>query len=88
MRTQSIDTHPDAEKVLISLFRKASTSKKFSLVRTLTQTTIQLSKRAIARANKELNEEQINLIFISLHYGNDLAERVKKYLERKHHEIS
>jgi len=86
MRTQSIDTHPDAEKVLVSLFRKASTSKKFSLVRSLTQTTIQLSKRAIARANKNLNEEQINLIFISLHYGNDLAERVKKYLGRIPHE--
>ena len=84
MRTQSIDTHPDAEKVLISLFRKASISEKFSRVRSLTQTTIQLSRRAIARANKEFNEEQINLKFISLHYGNDLAERVKKYLERMH----
>ncbi len=86
MRTQSIDTHPDAEKVLISLLRKASIREKFSLVRSLTQTTIQLSKRAIARANKNLNEEQINLIFISLHYGNDLAERVKKHLEKIHHE--
>ena len=85
MRTQSIDTHPDTEKVLISLFRKSSISEKFSLVRSLTQTTIRLSKRAIARANKELNEEQINLIFVSLHYGKDLAENVKKYLERMHH---
>ena len=84
MRTQSIDTHPDAEKVLISLLRKASISKKLSQVRSLSMTTIQLSKRAIARSNENLNEEQVNLLFVKYHYGKDLADRVKKYIKNKY----
>lgn len=88
MRTQSIDTHSDAEKVLIALLRKASISKKLSQIRSLSQTTIQLSRRAISRANKNLNEEQVNLLFINYHYGKDLEKRVKKYIEKLHHEKS
>jgi hypothetical protein len=88
MITQSIDTHPDAEKVLISLLRKASPSKKLSQVRSLSQTMIQLSKRALARANKSLDEQEVNLLFVSHHYGKDLADRLRKYLEKTDHEKS
>jgi hypothetical protein len=88
MITQSIDTHPDAEKVLISLLRKASPSKKLSQVRSLSQTMIQLSKRALARANKSLDEQEVNLLFVSHHYGKDLADRLRKYLEKADHEKS
>jgi hypothetical protein len=42
-----------------------------------------LSKRAIARANKDLSEEQVNLLFIEYHYGKDLAGRVEKYIKSK-----
>lgn len=86
METISADTHPKAEKVLISLLRQKSKARKFSQVRSLSQLTIQLSKRAIARANKNLGEKEIDLIFIKYHYGNDLAEQVKKYLDQKDHE--
>ena len=86
MRTQSIDTHSDAEKILIPLLKKESISKKLSQIRSLSQMTIQLSRRAISRANENLNEEQVNLLFINYHYGNDLEKRVKKYIEKLHHE--
>ena len=74
MKTQSSDTHPDAEKVLISLMRKASPARKFSLVCSLSQTVMQLSRRAIARANPNMDERVIDILFVSLHYGEDLAE--------------
>lgn len=83
MITQSIDTHPKAEKVLISLIRKASPTKKLSQVRSLSQITIQLSKRAIVRANKNIDEQEVNLIFVAHHYGNNLADRLRKYLEKR-----
>jgi len=86
MKTQSIDTNPDTEKALISLIRKQSLSEKLSQILSLSQLTIQLSKRAIARANKDLDVNQIKLLFINYHYGKDLADRVKKYLENAHHE--
>jgi hypothetical protein len=86
MKTQSIDTYPETEKVLISLIRKESISKKLSQILSLSQTTIQLSKRAITRANKNLNVDQINLLFINYHYGKDIAEQVKKYIDKGHNE--
>ena len=86
MKTQSIDTNPETERVLISLLREVSLSKKLSQILSLSQTTIQLSKRAIARANKNLDIDQIKLLFIDYHYGKDLAEQVKKYIDKGHNE--
>ena len=86
MKTQSIDTNPKIERLIISLSKKKSTAKKFSQIRSITQTTMQLSKRAISRVNKNFDEYQINLLFINLHYGKDLAERVKKYLDKFYYE--
>jgi len=83
MMTQSIDTHPKAEKVLISLIRKASPARKLSQVRSLSRVMIQLSKRAIARANKNVDEQEVDLIFVAHHYGSSLAERLRQYLEEK-----
>jgi hypothetical protein len=83
MRTQSIDTHPKIEKVLISLIQNKSIANKINQIVSLSQTTIELSKRAILRNNNELNENQINLLFINYHYGKDIAKRVEKYLNQK-----
>ena len=82
MRTQSLDTDLSIEKVLISLLRKANMAKKFSQVCSLSQTAMQLSKRAISRANKNLSEEQINILFVAYHYGEDLAHGLKDYLDK------
>ena len=88
MRTQSNDTNPKAEKVLISLLRDASTAKKFSRIRSFSQITLQLSRRAIGRANKDLTEKQIDLLFVSYNYGKELADNLEKYLDSVAHENS
>ena len=84
MNKTTVDTHIKAENVLISLLREKSPAKKFSLVRSLTQSTIQLSKRAIQRAHKGVDENQVNLIFIELHYGRELATKFQKYISKKY----
>lgn len=83
MRTQSRDTDLKTEEILISLIRKANASVKFAQVRSLSQTTFNLSRRAIRRKNPDLNEQQINILFIRYQYGQDLANRFAKYLSRK-----
>ncbi len=83
MKAQSTDTHINAENVLISLLREKSPAQKFSIVRSLSQATIQLSKRAIQRANKGIDDDQVNLIFIDLHYGRELAQKFQKHLNQK-----
>lgn len=86
MKPQSKDTSPEAEKFLIELLRQKTPSEKFRQILSLSQTVIQLSKRAIARRHPHLNKQQITLLFIKYHYGEDLAERVKKYLDKISHE--
>ena len=83
MITQSADTNPKVEKFQISLIRQASIAKRIARMRSLSQTVIQLSRRAIMRANPGLSERELNLIFVSYHYGTELADRLRKYLDRK-----
>lgn len=35
------------------------------------------------RANPELDEAQLNLLLVALHYDTDLADRLKKYLDQR-----
>jgi hypothetical protein len=73
MKTQSVDTHPAAEAVQIDLLRKAGVARRFALTASLTQTTIELSRRALRLRYPNANEEEIALMFVSLNYGDDLA---------------
>lgn len=82
MKTQSQDTKSQIEQIQISLIKKQSLSRKFAQVCSLSQTTLHLSKRAISRVNSKLDEQKINLLFISYQYGKDLADRVEKYINR------
>jgi len=83
MITQSADTHPEAEEYQISLLRKASIAKRISITRSLSQTAMKLSRRAVLRANPQLSEQELNLAFVAHHYGSDLADFLRKYVERK-----
>lgn len=81
MVTQSPDTSIYMEAALIRLVRQASPAEKMSQVRSLSQTVMQLSKRAIARSNQRLSEQEVNLKFVALHYGKELADRLQDYLD-------
>ena len=83
MKTQSRDTSPEAERVQFELLRKASPAQRMSLVRSLTCTTVQLSRRALRRAHPEMDEEEVALTWIALHYSPDLADRVRADLARR-----
>ena len=77
------DTHPLAEQAHINLFRQADIAKRFALLRSLSQTVIELSRIAIQKANPDLTETEVGLKFVEYHYGKDLAVRVGDYLSRK-----
>ena len=83
MITQSTDTHPAAERMQISLIRKASIAKRTSRTRSLSQSVIQLSRKAIRRANPDLDDKELIFTFISYHYGSELAGRLRNYMDKK-----
>ncbi|MBT4286788.1 MAG: hypothetical protein HOD92_05570 [Deltaproteobacteria bacterium] len=81
MIRQSLDTSLEAEEAQLALIREASIAKRIALVRSLSQTMIQLARRAIKRMNPELNDQEINLIFIENHYGQKLAKDLQEFLK-------
>ena len=82
MITQSIDTNPEVERILISLIRTLSMEEKLNRTLNFSSSIINLSKRAIARANPELSEEERNLLFVEYHYGVELANKLRSFQEQ------
>ena len=83
MRLQSFDTHPEAERFQISLIRGTDIACRIAHARSLSQTVIQLSRRAISRAKPGLSKAELDLLFVEYHYGSDQAARLRKYLKQK-----
>ena len=82
MITQSTDTNPEVERVLISLLRKLNPTQKLEQVQSFSSSILKLSKRAISRANPDLSEQEKNILFVKYHYGVELAERLRSFLNQ------
>ncbi|MCK5508573.1 MAG: hypothetical protein KAI50_08635, partial [Desulfobacterales bacterium] len=72
-----------AERVQISLIQKAGIARRIGIARSLSQTAIRLSLRAISRANPQLSEQELNLVIVAHNYGSEIADRLGNYLKRK-----
>jgi len=83
MISQSPDTAAQAERVLIALIRESSVCRRVSAVRSLSQTVMYLSRRAIQRTNPSLSEREADLAFVANHYGENLAERLRLHMEHQ-----
>ena len=83
MRTQSEDTHPAAEAVQVQILRAASRAERSALSQSLSQSTIEMSRRARRRLYPELPEVEIRLSWVANHYGEDLARRLRTDLTRR-----
>ncbi len=84
--TQSPDTSPEAEAVLVAALRRATVAERISRTRSLTTTAAFLSRRAIRRANPGLSRRELDLKFVAYHYGQPLADRLREYLETRSRE--
>lgn len=83
MKPQSIDTDPKAEAVQIQLIRQATVAQRIARMRALTSSLMRLSKRAIRRANPKASQEELDVLFVKYHYGEELAARFQTYLQRR-----
>ncbi len=84
MRTQSVDTHPDAERVMIELIRSSPLSKRFRVVQSLTQSAFWANMHAWQERHREASEQEaaVHVLFFCSH-GPGLAQRVQAALERR-----
>lgn len=79
----SPDTTPEAARVQVELLRRATPAQRFRLVCSLSQTAMELARRALRRRMPGASETEVNLAFVALWYGKDLAEEVRRYLTQR-----
>jgi len=77
------DTDPEAARLQLELFRRASPARRLALAFSLSRTVIGLSRRGLARSMPGATDEEIGLRFVELHYGSELAEEVRAHLKRR-----
>ncbi len=82
MRTQSLDTHPDAERTLIEVIRKASSTKRFRLVQSLTQSAWWSSIYAWLQSHPGAKEQEAALHLVTCCYGTGMAQITRTALEQ------
>lgn len=79
----SLTAHDKADQVQIEMLRQASIPHRIALTCSLSCTVIELARRAIRRQMPGANEEESLLRFVSLHYGQQLADGLALDLERR-----
>lgn len=83
MRTQSADTHYEAERVQVELLRKSSVTKRFALIESWSQFIREAVKQDIRREHPNTDEDEVALILFARQHGELLADRVRAFLERR-----
>ena len=77
------DTPPNIEEFQILLIRNSPVARRLSKVRSLSETVIRLSRRAIARSNPELTGDELKCRVVEYYYGKSLAKKLQEYLARR-----
>ena len=74
------DTHPEAEAVLVELWRRKTPAERFARTCELTQVDRDNARQKIRDAYPEASIEEVHLRLIERYHGRDLANDVREYL--------
>lgn len=75
------DTSPEADAVVIDALRRMTPAQRLAKAFDLSAFTARLSKRAIANAHPDWSQQEREAFFVELHYGKELADGYRRYLE-------
>lgn len=73
MRTQSPDTSPEAERVMIELLRRAPIWRRLQLAESMSRTTRLLTMSGIRQRFPQADEDELRRRFAELYLGPELA---------------
>src|SRR6266536_378026 len=88
MRTQSRDTSPEAERVLIGLIRNASIAKRFKSVQAMTTFAAMLNLQNIRQQQSGATTEEVASLFVADHHNRTLANNLYKALQQRTTELT
>ena len=75
-----MDTSPEADAVMTQLILRQEPSERLAGAIAASNRVAQQCKAAILRANPGISSQEVNLRFIELNYGMELAEKVRNFL--------
>ena len=75
-----LDADPEAERVLVSLWREAGVARRSAAAAAMTRLAMALSRRALRRSMPGRSEDEVAVAFVRLVYGEDLARGVEARL--------
>ena len=82
-KTQSPDTSVEVEKLQFERLRRIGRARRFEEGLALVDESIETMLRALQRLHPQWSEEQVQQEWIRVQYGEELAQRVAQYRERK-----
>ena len=74
------DTTQEAESVLIRMLQEKPAPTRLSEAVAASNRVAQQCKEAIRRSHPELSDLEINLRFIEVNYGREIADEVRAYV--------
>ena len=83
MRTQSIDTTPEFERMQVARIRSFSPTRKFASIRSWTHTLTSANLHAMRSETAEPNERDIAMHFVTREYGRALATDFQAAVEQR-----
>ncbi len=82
-RTQSVDTSPEAEAILIAGVRAFTPTRRLQIMNRLTGSARRLAWRQFRARHTDLSEQEARLRWAELIYGADVVAPVRARLEHR-----
>jgi hypothetical protein len=76
----NIDTRSEANSVLTQLIQNQEPSERLARAVSASNRVAQQCKDAIIRAHPGISAQEVNLRFIELNYGRELADNVRNFM--------
>lgn len=80
IKHNNFDTSPEADAVITQLTLQQEPSKRLARAVAASNRVARQCKAAILRTNPEISSQEVNLRFIELNYGRELADNVRNFL--------
>jgi hypothetical protein len=83
MRTQSVDTRPEVERVLIEMIREAPITKRFGFVQAWSASLIEAGVQAIQYTHPDVDETEARLRYAERHYGKECMDEARCAVQQR-----
>ena len=83
MTPQSGNDGSEVEQVLTELLQKASSSKVFGAVQSMSRKMIEAARERIRKSYPNATDEEIAVMLLERYYGKDLADRFRIEIQKR-----